>query len=99
MYYFGDSDSELQNHVFMSSNSGDRAHSVHEPLPGKTLEDSKTSFGLIHPTGNVTQMSAEGNLHDGGFDDGKDRMQSTFKYYRAKTRVSESAGFRLAEEL
>ncbi len=66
-YHFGDDAGEVRNRAWIHSNSGKQAHGVREPLPGRTLEDSKNSFGLIHATGNVLIRSAEGVARGGSF--------------------------------
>ncbi len=78
-YHFGDDDHEVPNRAWIDSNSGDQAHGVREPLPGRTLENSKNSFGLIHPIGNVCVRSAEGVVRGGSFADFGEFTQSSFR--------------------
>lgn len=70
-FHFGDNENEVANRAFIYSNSGNQAHGVHEALPGpgKTIEDSKNSYGLIHPIGNVWVRSSEGDIRGGAFYD------------------------------
>jgi formylglycine-generating enzyme required for sulfatase activity len=59
LFYFGDNEDDLAQHAWIYSNAGGQVHGVREALPGLPLENSKNSFGLIHPIGNVWTRSKE----------------------------------------
>jgi hypothetical protein len=61
-HYFGNNRNEVQNHAFISSNSGDQAHGVHEHPPGAVAN----SLG-IYPLGNVWIRDSRGAIRGGGF--------------------------------
>ena len=75
-YHFGNDENEVRNRAWVHSNSGNQAHGVREPLPGRTLDDSRNSFGLIHAIGNVWVRSAGGVVRGGSFDFSDLGMQS-----------------------
>ncbi len=75
-YHFGNDGNEVRNRAWVHSNSGNQAHGVREPLPGRTLDDSRNSFGLVHAIGNVWVRSAEGVVRGGSFNAGDDNAQS-----------------------
>ncbi len=88
-YHFGNDDHEMRNRAWVKSNSGEQAHGVWEPLPGRTLDDSWNSFGLIHAIGNVWIRSSEGVVRGGSFYYYDDGTQSSY-------RRDGFAGFRYA---
>ncbi len=78
-YHFGNDGNEVCNRTWFNLNSGDQAHGVREPLPGRTLDDSRNSFGLIHSTGNVWNRSSEGVVRGGSFGSSAGYTQSFFR--------------------
>ncbi len=99
-YHFGDDYGEVPNRAWVSSNSGGQAHGVREALPGRTLEDSKNSFGLIHAIGNVWVRSAEGAVRGGSFDSTFDHARSSFRSIDSAVRFRlPNIGARLVEDL
>lgn len=112
MYCIGDFETggrrQVHTLAWVVDNSGGRTHPVREAVPGRNLEDSKNSFGLIHPVGNVWIRSAEGALRGGSFDHyaGRARSSHRFNHYLVMPRVHEfgefrhaSIGIRLVEDL
>lgn len=98
-YHFGNDRNEVRNRAWVHSNSGNQAHGVREPLPGRTLDDSRNSFGLIHAIGNVWVRSAEGVVRAGSFDRYGSDTQSSLRLDGDAGDRCANFGSRLVEDL
>jgi formylglycine-generating enzyme required for sulfatase activity len=98
-YHFGNDENEVPNRAWVYGNSADQAHGVREPLPGRTLDDSRNSFGLIHAIGNVWVRSAEGVVRGGSFNGDHAFTQSFLRYVGYGVYRNAVFGARLVEDL
>ncbi len=98
-YHFGNDDDEVRSRAWLYLNSGGQAHGVREPLPGRSLDDSQNSFGLIHPIGNVWIRSVEGVIRGGSFDYGMVNALSSNRYDGYVEYRCAFFGARLVEDL
>lgn len=98
-FYFGDDSAELPKRAWFRTNSGLRAHGVRETLPGRGLEDSKNSFGLIHPIGNVWIRSSEGTIRGGSFYNATDSLRSSLRHSGNPVHRHAAIGTRLVEDV
>jgi hypothetical protein len=98
LFYFGDNEDDLAQHAWIYSNAGGQVHGVREALPGLPLENSKNSFGLIHPIGNVWTRSKESVTLGGAYDEGLWTCSAEFRLIGFPYECDKNVGFRLAEE-
>ncbi len=90
---------EVRNRAWLHANSGFQANGVREPLPGRILDDSRNSFGLIHAIGHVWIRSAEGVVRGGSFRTIIDSALSSFCYGGSGGYRYADIGSRLVEDL
>ena len=98
-YHFGNHRRELLSRAWFIDNSDNRVHGVREAISGRTIDDSKNSFGLIHPIGNVSIRSATGVVHGGSFCEEYGHMQSSLWSSGYAAHRSEYVGARFVEDV
>ncbi len=96
-YPWGSDRGDFERRAWVCGNSGLQPHEVREPLPGLSIDESKNSFGLIHPVGNIRIRSLDGIIRGGSFRDCAWGAVSAVRVVGVDDQRMDSIGLRLAE--
>ena len=95
-FYFGNAENDVLKRGWFYSNSGNRAHGVHE-IVGPEAKDHP--FGLINIVGNVYKRASDGSIRGGAFSSLPWHAESGIRRGGVAGSRGNFVGFRVAEEL